>query len=186
MFGMGGTNGTYNTSTFDNGLIIGPMSFEAQGQVTDNFWNLGIPTNYTGRTPASVGLPAQVTDTNLVVAVRASTTSIGHSAPFLNGITVTPDSAPPSMTIDSQRHIVLPGTSLQLHTTAWFTSTPTVQWRIVSGPGQITTTGLYAAPLSVTSGQWVVVRAQDLTTGLSASINLFVPAPGSVIPPNMH
>lgn len=186
MFGQGGTNGEYNTGQFDNGLIIGPMNLESQGQITNHMWDLGIPTNYTGRTPATAVLPAQVTDTTLVVAVRATTTTVGHSAPFLNGITVVPDTDAPSITVDSQRHIVLPGQSLQLYATDWFNNSQNMTWRIVSGPGTISSTGQYFAPLRIVTGQIVTVRARDSVTGLSTTYNLYVPTPGQPIPAGMY
>jgi hypothetical protein len=186
MFGQGGTNGQYTTGQWDNGLIWGPMNLEAQGQVAQHGWNLGIPTNYTGRKPATAYLPAKVTDTNLVIAVRALSGTTGHSAPFLNGITITPDASAAHLSVESQIHIVTGGTQLQLYTTDWYSGSNNVTWRIVNGPGVISSTGLYTAPLHVTTGQWVAIRALDSKTGLAATFTVYVPAPGDVIPSDIH
>jgi hypothetical protein len=118
-----------------------------------------------------------------VIAVRATTTPAGHSAPFVNGVVITPDTAAPFISIDSQRHIVPAGMSLQLYVTDWFNSSNNIVWSLVGGPGKVSSTGLYTAPLLVSAATWVTVRARDSVTGLSASYNLYIPAPGQQIPP---
>jgi hypothetical protein len=152
------------------------MNLEAQGQIAAHNWNLGVAVNYMGRTPATVVIPAKVTDTNLTFAIRAITNTLGHSVPMINGFVIAPDTDAPHIGIDYQQiHVVTAGAQLQLYPVDWFSGSHDTLWSVL-GPGMITPTGVYVAPLNVTTGQWVTVRARDRITGLSASYFLFVPA----------
>lgn len=186
MLAQGNTSGAYTPDQFDNGLIWGPMNFESQGVIMNHMWDLAIPTNGIARVGATATFPAQVTDTSLVIAVRATTTPRGHSAPFLSGVTIAPTGVAPHLSVDSQRRIVPRGASLQLYATDWFSGSHNITWVKVAGPGSITRSGLFTAPFRLTTGKWTLVRAQDLTTGQYTTYNLFTPAPGQVIPPNIH
>jgi hypothetical protein len=166
-FGVGGCTKTYG-GVFDNGLITGAMHLESQGQIVLHNWNFSLPIDHTCRTPTTITIPANVTDTNLNVALRALGGNDAHTAPLLNSVTITQSSVSPAFTIDAQqRFSVLAGTSLQLYPVSWFAPDVPVVWSILSGPGTISQTGLYTAPPSL-SGGTSTVRIQIAAANGSA------------------
>ncbi|MBV9268461.1 MAG: hypothetical protein JO061_20000 [Acidobacteriaceae bacterium] len=180
MLGIGGVTGKYYTGTWDNGLVWGGLNLEAQGQTANRNWNLGIPANFQGRTPETVFIPAKVTDTTLTIAIRATTGPTGHSAPIINGLMVTPDASSPHFAIDNQQiRLVTPGNSLQLYPVDWYTGSTDVNWSILQGPGTLTQSGLYVAPLNITVPQWVIVRVHGVQSNAIGTLTLMVPTPGS-------
>ena len=55
MFGVGGSNGAYDTGLFDNGLFNGPLHLQAQGQIAYHNWDIG------PRSPSRHGRPKSFT-----------------------------------------------------------------------------------------------------------------------------
>ena len=67
--------------------------------------------------------------------------------------------APLSVTVAPAVATVAPGSSLTLTAQVLGTNVKGVTWRIVSGPGTISASGVYTAPASVTSTQTITVQA---------------------------
>ncbi len=154
-------DGGYSASgcTFGKKLHA-PMMVEAQGMIQAHNYDFGKSINYACATPVDIYIPAQVTDNNLVAALRVVVPDgqQGTSAPEINGFEVIPDTTAPFLAIDSQGQSTVPvGTTLQLYVQNWYMSN-SVTWS-VSGPGTISSTGLYTAPTSVSSPQTVTVTA---------------------------
>ena len=160
-----------------------PLHLEANGQIGAHNYNMGIPTNYQFATPTDEYIPAQVTNNNLVMAIRANvpdTVTNASPAPQINGVEVIPDSTPAHIAIDTQQQTsVSAGGSLQLYAVGWYMSNA-VTWS-VSGPGSISQNGLYTAPLTATSAaQTVTITATStVTSGVQATATLTIPASGS-------
>ena len=154
-------DGGYSASgcTFGKKLHA-PMMVEAQGIIAAHNYDFGKSINYACATPVDVYVPAQVTDNNLVAALRVVVPDgqQGTSAPEINGFEVIPDTTAPFIAIDTQgQSTVAVGTSLQLYPVGWYMSNA-VTWSI-SGPGTISSAGLYTAPATVSSPQTVTVTA---------------------------
>ncbi len=67
--------------------------------------------------------------------------------------------APLSVAVTAASPTVLAGHTTQLTATVTGSNVKTVTWKIVSGPGTLSTSGLYTAPASVTTAQAVVAQA---------------------------
>ncbi len=173
MFGLGLCSGTYTVTPFDGGLINGTMALESQGQVQVRF-NAVQAANYTCRTPAMASIPAQVTNNTLYFAVRAIGGDNAHSSPYLNAFSITPDSTPAYLSIDTQQVTTLKsGTTAQLYATGWYMSN-VVNWSVTGG-GSISQNGLYTAPASVSANQTVTITATSVgTPSITATATLTV------------
>ena len=159
-----------------------PIHIEANGQIVLHSFDLGLPVGYAYATPVDVYIPAQVTNNQLTVALRAVLPDVpttSSPSPILGGMVITPDTTPAHLAIDSQQQTsVKAGNSLQLYAAGWYMSNA-VTWSI-TGPGSISQTGLYIAPTTATS------TAQTVTITISSSANptiqatttLTVPASG--------
>lgn len=137
-----------------------PMMVEAQGVIQAHNFDMGASINYACATPVDIYIPAQVTDNNLIAALRVVVPDgqQGTSAPEINGFEVIPDTTAPFLAIDTQGQSTVPvGTTLQLYVQNWYMSN-SVTWS-VSGPGTISSSGLYTAPTTVPSPQTVTVTA---------------------------
>jgi hypothetical protein len=160
-----------------------PLFLEANGQIGAHDFNMGIPINYQFATPTDAYIPAQVTNNNLVVALRADTPDTVNNAnpsPEINGIEIIPDSSAPYITIDTkQQTSVAAGNTLQLYAVGWYMSN-SVTWSL-SGPGTISQTGLYTAPATATSAaQTVTITATSTaTSGVQATAKLTIPGTGN-------
>ncbi len=160
-----------------------PIHIEANGQIVQHNFDLGLPVGYAYATPVDVYIPAQVTNNQLTVALRAVLPDVpttSSPSPILGGMVITPDTTPAHLAIDSQQQTsVKAGNSLQMYAAGWYMSNA-VTWSI-TGPGSISQTGLYTAPATATSS------AQTVTVTISSSANptiqatttLTVPASGS-------
>lgn len=85
--------------------------------------------------------------------------------------------APLSLTVTPETAQVKAGKSLTLTATVRGSNSKTVTWKIVSGPGSVSSTGVYKAPLTVSGPTTVVVRATsiiNLATPLSDASTLTV------------
>jgi hypothetical protein len=168
-------DGSYSASgcTFGKKLHS-PMMVEAQGIIQAHNFDMGASINYACATPVDIYIPAQVTDNNLVAALRVVVPDgqQGTTAPEINGFEVIPDSTAPFLAIDTQGKSTVPvGTTLQLYVQNWYMSN-SVTWS-VSGPGTISSTGLYTAPTAVSSPQTVTVVATS-TVNPSVTATLFL------------
>ncbi len=94
-FGVGGCVGQYNRGTFDNGLILGPLNIESQGQVVMSNWDFGPGVGYNCRVAQSQSFPATVTDTTLRLSIRATGGDNSHSEPLLNSLVIMPSAPAP-------------------------------------------------------------------------------------------
>lgn len=163
LFGVGECTGTFGTTSFDNGLINGPLHFQAQEDLVLESYDPGLQINHACRTPAFVTIPATVSNTSLRLAIRATGSTGSHSVPVINGLEIAPYQGNSYLTIiaDRQASTILPGSSLQLHAVNWFgPSNQTLHWGVVSGPGKVDETGLYVAPSSVDADTPVTVAVQ--------------------------
>jgi len=86
MLGNAGS-GPLNKLPFYNGLVLGPVSLEAQGQGTLFDWTAAAKN---GRVGVSKTITTQVTNNLLYVAVRALGGQNAHSVTLLNGLTISP------------------------------------------------------------------------------------------------
>jgi hypothetical protein len=168
-------DGSYSASgcTFGKKLHS-PMMVEAQGIIQAHNFDMGASINYACATPVDIYIPAQVTDNNLVAALRVVVPDgqQGTTAPEINGFEVIPDSTAPFLAIDTQGKSTVPvGTTLQLYVQNWYMSN-SVTWS-VSGPGTVSSTGLYTAPTAVSSPQTVTVVATS-TVNPSVTATLFL------------
>ncbi|MBV9264559.1 MAG: choice-of-anchor D domain-containing protein [Acidobacteriaceae bacterium] len=170
--GMAGCSGTYSeTSTFDNGLVWGPVDLESQGQIGSHF-DLGKAVNYQCRTPYMAYIPAQVTNNVLYAVVRSTGGNQSHAATSIAGLSIVPDTTAPYLSIDSgYTSSVSSGAVVQLYAVGWYMSN-SVTWS-VSGPGSIDQTGLYSAPASVASTTTTTITATSTTNpSISATFTL--------------
>ncbi len=155
-----------------------PLDLETQGQTQIHNYDFGLPINYACATPIDEYIPAQVTNNNLDIALRAVIPegSSSTAAPALNGLEITPDSTAPYIAIDTQQQTaVQAGNTLQLYAVGWYMNN-SVTWTM-SGPGSISQSGLYTAPSAApASPQTVtVVATSTVTPSLSASATLTIP-----------
>jgi hypothetical protein len=170
-------DGSYSASgcTFGKKLHS-PMMVEAQGIIQAHNFDMGASINYACATPVDIYIPAQVTDNNLVAALRVVVPDgqQGTTAPEINGFEVIPDSTAPFLAIDTQGKSTVPvGTTLQLYVQNWYMSN-SVTWS-VSGPGTVSSTGLYTAPTAVSSPQTVtVVATSTVNPSVTATATLTV------------
>jgi hypothetical protein len=137
------------------------MMVDAQGQIAAHNYDFGKSINYACATPVDLYIPAQVTDNTLRAAVRLVVPDgqQGNSAPEVNGFEIIPDTTAPYIAIDTQQKTsVNAGSALQLYAVGWYMSNA-VTWSI-SGPGAISSTGLYTTPsVAPDSPQTVTVTA---------------------------
>lgn len=169
--------GGYSASGCTFGKTLhAPMLLEAQGIVQLHNYDFGASINYACAVPVDAYIPAQVTDNNLVAALRIIVPDGQQniSAPEINGFEIIPDSTTPYLAIDTQGKSIVPvGTTLQLYVQNWYMSNA-VTWS-VTGPGTISSTGLYTAPSSVSSPQTVTVTATSTTnSSITATATLTV------------
>jgi hypothetical protein len=167
----------------------GRLDLEAQGQIAAHNYDFALnePSGYTQIVglPADTYIPAKVTNNTLEIAVRGvflqSDTAIYGNAcsscmsPGLNGLEVIPDGTPAHWSIDTQQMTtVSPGSSLQLYQVDWYTGLSDVQWSIISGPGTISSAGLYTAPTTQPAGgAGLVIKAQSASNpAVSATATL--------------
>ena len=160
-----------------------PLYLEANGQIGLHNFNFGALVNYQFAIPVDAVIPAQVTNNNLYVAIRANLpngpTNLSPT-PLINGVEIIPDSTPPYLMIDTQQQTsVAAGSTLQLYAIGWYMSN-SVSWSI-SGPGAINQSGLYTAPATATSAaQTVTITAVSTANpAVQTSTTLTIPGSGS-------
>jgi hypothetical protein len=164
--------GSYSVGPFNNGLINGQMELESQGQI-GAWFDLGKAVNYACRTPYTAYIPAQVTNNLLYVNVRATGGNNTHSVPWLNALSIIPDSTMAHLAIDTQQvSTITAGSTAQLYAVGWYMSNA-VTWS-VSGGGSIDQNGLYTAPATApASDQIVTITATSTATpSISATATL--------------
>lgn len=166
----------YYTTTFSH-TASGRMDLEAQGQIAAHNYDFALnePAGYTRIVglPSDTYIPAKVTNGFLQIALRGVYTEADAAiygsncpscmAPAVNGLEIIPDNTAPHWIIDTQQNTTIaPGNSLQLYQVDWYTGLSDAQWSIVSGPGGISSTGLYTAPSSQpAAGSAVLIKAQS-------------------------
>jgi len=160
-----------------------PLDLETQGQTQIHNYDFGLPISYACATPVDQFIPAQVTNNTLEIALRAVVPegSTATPSPALNGLEIIPDTTAPSLAIDTQQvTTVNAGSTLQLYAVGWYMSNA-VTWTM-SGPGSISSTGLYTAPTAApASPQTVtVVATSTVNPSISASATLTVPIGSSL------
>lgn len=90
MFGVGECQGSFAGGGPQEGLIWGALDLQTQASIPDRNWNFANLIQWTCQTPETASMLAQVTDNTLTLAVRATGGNGQHSAPLLNGLTITP------------------------------------------------------------------------------------------------
>ncbi len=174
---------TYNAANHSR------LDLEAQGQICAHNFNMALaePAGYTQvyGVPADAYIPAKVTNNILEIAQRGvflyiDPATYGYCmtcmAPMLNGLEMLPDSTAPHWAIDTQQSATIaPGSTLQLSAVDWYTGFSDAVWSIVNGPGTITSTGLYTAPIVQPSATTsVVIQVQSASNpAISASTTLY-------------
>jgi hypothetical protein len=153
------------------------MMVDAQGQTAAHNYDFGKSINYSCAAPVDLYVPAQVTDNTLRAALRLVVPDgqQGNSAPEVNGFEIIPDTTTPYLAIDTQQNAAVnAGNTLQLYSVGWYMSNA-VTWSI-SGPGTISSTGLYTAPsVVVSSPQTVTVTATStIDPSITATATLTV------------
>ena len=160
-----------------------PLLLEANGQIAAHNFDFGLPINHQYATPTDAYIPATVTDNTLYIALRINLPDVVTSAqpsPNINGLEIIPDSSAAHLAIDTQQQTsVAAGSTLQLYAIGWYMSNA-VTWS-VSGPGSISATGLYTAPLNAgSSPQNVTITATSTANpSIQATATLTIPASGS-------
>lgn len=105
MFGIGNCEGSFAGQGPASGLLWGALDLQSQSTLVDTNWNFGAPIHYDCQTPETASMLAQVTNNTLTLAVRATGGNGQHTAPLLNGLTITPVAASalsnPSFTMTS-------------------------------------------------------------------------------------
>ncbi len=91
MYGVGECSGGYSTGASGDGLFNGPLNLEFQSRIAAANFDFGIATGHSCRKPSTEYIDAKVTDTNLVVGLRAVANAEGHSNPLLNGLVISPE-----------------------------------------------------------------------------------------------
>lgn len=155
-----------------------PLDLETQGQTQIHNYDYGLPINYACATPSDELIPATVTNNSLEIALRAVVPEgvTNTTSPLLNGLEVIPDTTAPYIAIDSQQQTsVQAGSTLQLYAVGWYMSN-SVTWNL-SGPGAISSTGLYTAPATApASAQTVTITAiSTVNSTISATTTLTIP-----------
>jgi hypothetical protein len=166
------------------------MDLEAQWKTASHNYDYSQnnPLGYARITgiPSDAYIPALVTNNVLEVAVRGvyfSTDGPTYPncgacfAPALNGLEVIPDTTMPHWAIDTQQTVnISPGSTLQLYAVDWYTGFSDVQWSILSGPGSISSAGLYTAPtMQPSAGTAVIIQAQSASNpSISAKATLLL------------
>ncbi len=155
-----------------------PMMVDAQGQTAAHNYDFGKSINYACAIPVDLYIPAQVTNNSLTAGLRLVVPDgqQGTSAPEINGFEIIPDTTAPFLAIDTQQQTTVnAGSTLQLYAIGWYMSN-TVTWS-VSGPGSISSTGLYTAPATAPSSpQTVTVTATStVNPSVTATANIAVP-----------
>jgi hypothetical protein len=170
LFGAGDCTGNFNSVT------RGPIHLESQGNIVIQNWSLSAATHDTCRTPASVTIPATVTDTNLSLALRSVTTNDVQSAPIVNGLKMARYNAAPYYTIDAQQQkAIRVGNSIQLKPISWFAPSGPVNWSVVAGPGSISQSGVYTAPGAIAAqGVPVTIQVASLNGRVTGQVQLMV------------
>jgi hypothetical protein len=175
ILGVGNCTGQFG-GVFDNSLVMGPMHIESQGRIILHNWNLGAATGNACRTPASVTIPANVTDTNLSLALRAISANETHSAPLVNGLKMARYYGPAYYHIDTQQQTTVKvGNSIQLYPISWFAPDGPVKWSVVAGAGSLSQTGVYTAPASI-SGRTspVTIQVQSVNGPAKGNVHLTI------------
>jgi hypothetical protein len=171
-------DGAYTPSGCKFGAKLhAPMMVDAQGQTAAHNYDFGKSINYSCAAPVDLYVPAQVTDNTLRAALRLVVPDgqQGNSAPEVNGFEIIPDTTTPYLAIDTQQNAAVnAGNTLQLYSVGWYMSNA-VTWSI-SGPGTISSTGLYTAPsVVVSSPQTVTVTATStIDPSITATATLTV------------
>ncbi len=168
-------SGTYDpTYTFDNGLDLGPVNLWGQQQIGAHNLDFGMLTNHQARTPATVYIPATVKDTNLMISMRVITNQFGHTMPFINGLTITPDTSTPHFSIDTQAQSTVPvGGTLQMYMINWYSKEVSYNWTMKRGSGT-DSKGLFVAPATLAAPQlnqpYVTGNATSMTTQTNLTV----------------
>jgi hypothetical protein len=152
---------------------------EAQGQIIYNDLDRYTLAGGVANQPVDLPMPALVTDGVLQVYARRRDQyggKGGDTITTLPAILIEPDAgAAPHLSIDPAPGSLRPGQTQQFHCVGWYMS-GACTWSIASGPGSITSTGLYTVPATgYDSAVPVTVSARstaDRTITASASFNL--------------
>jgi hypothetical protein len=122
---------------------------EAQGQIIYNDLDRYTLAGGVARQPVDLPMPALVTDGVLRVYARRRDQyggTGGDTITTLPAILIEPDAgAAPHLSIDPAPGSLTPGQAQQFYCVGWYMS-GTCSWSLISGPGSITSTGLYTAP----------------------------------------
>ena len=133
--------GSYNLST----EAFGPMQLVTQGVIQAHNWDPGIITKHLCRTPASVDIPAIVTNNLLTMTI--ATDAIAYNTTFINAYSVAPFTGTATWAIDTQQLTsVQRGGTVQMYVQDWGTGFSDPVWKVTHGPGSVSTTGLFTAP----------------------------------------
>lgn len=193
MMGSSYSGQPYFATTFAH-QYSGRLDLEAQGQIAAHNFDFGQnePAGFTQiiGVPTDTYIPALVTNNNLEIAIRGIFFQSDYSlygncnscfSPTVNGIQIIPDSTAPHWAIDTQQQTVItPGSVLQLYQVDWYTGLSDVQWSILSGPGSISSAGLYTAPsMQPSAGTAVQILAQSASNpSINATVTLFLSGSG--------
>jgi hypothetical protein len=178
MFGQPYDGKTASSCSPFNPTWHAPLDLETQGQTQIHNYDYGVAVNYTCATPTDEFIPATVTNNTLEIALRAVVPeSVANTtSPLLNGLEVIPDSTAPFLAIDSQQQTsVQAGNTLQLYAVGWYMSN-SVTWSL-SGPGTISSSGLYTAPPTAPSSAQSVTITAASTVNPSVTANLTLTIP---------
>jgi len=179
MFGQPYNGSSPSTCTPFPSSWHAPLDLETQGHIQIHDFDFGLPINYACATPVDEYIPAQVTNNTLEIALRPDvleSAGLLTPDPQLNGLEITPDSTAPYLTIDTrQQTTVAAGNTLQLYAVGWYMNN-TVTWSM-SGPGSISSTGLYTAPAAAPASPQTVtiVATSTVNSGISATATLTIP-----------
>jgi len=159
--------------------LHGPLTLESQHTSIAQNFDFGQAIGHVCAVPVDFYMPAVVTTNTLEFALRNTTPpgAFAPASPTLSGFEIIPD--PPSAHLEiypEQPTKVAAGASLQLYAIGWYMSN-SVQWVLVSGPGSISSSGLYKAPAKApATPQSVVIEAKSTANpGVTKTITLTVP-----------
>ena len=159
LFAQGGNNNGGYTAW--GSYQFGPVSLVTQNIIQAHSYDQSIADGHTYRYPASVDLPAIVTNRILTAGVYTDPTAFWDTN--IQGLAVIPYTGAPKWTIDTQQQtsIALNGT-LQVYVQDWAGVNDPV-WSLSGGPGSISSTGLYTAPsiLHMTQKVWITATSQS-------------------------
>lgn len=176
MFGQPYDGHSATNCTFSNTLHA-PLLVEGQYLPVAHNFDFGNAVNHQCAIPTDLYVPATVTANTLEFALRnTSASSNSEGSPMLSGVEIEPDSSAPTLTIDTQQQTsVAAGSNLQLYAVGWYIG-DSVTWQILSGPGSISSTGLYTAPTAApTTAQTVTIKANStINPHLAAIITLTI------------